>query len=198
MDWDYIGTIASIVAAVGTPFAVFLAWSQLEVAQRGPDRQALEVRIRLFDPVDEMQRFTYFIRVVGPGAFYDLEAYVHFGNRWHEISEGLIEFNRFYDPIEGDIAIPQKYANEAKLVLHWASGAKRNQGLDDHLGMVMISSKERYRWKEKIFAKTRKRWNRVVSRFYSDDHFLIRPTGKWVKLPKDSVSGRSHPGWPNT
>ncbi|MGP9760254.1 hypothetical protein [Corynebacterium sp. AOP12-C2-36] len=196
MDWDYIGNIASIVAAIGSPFAIYLAWNQLEVAQRGPDRQALAVDHELFDPVNGEQEFRYHIRVAGPGAFYDLEAYVHFRDRWHKVVEGLVEFHRFHDPIQGSIVIPQEYAGEAKLVLHWGFGSKKTQGLDDHLALVMVKSGDRYRWRVKWLAGTRNRWNRIVDSLFGDDHFLIRPTGRWAKIPEYPASDRSHPGWP--
>lgn len=196
MDMNEIGNVASVIAAIGSPFAVYLAWGQLEVAKRSPDRQALSVSRRKIGMVNGEPRWHFSIGASGPGSFYDLTVHVHHGEQWVRTGEKIAEFDRSTNPLNCSAVIPEKDVETATLVLQWATGAKNTEGLDDRLAMVEIKSGKRYVWRESRFVRLINWWNRQASRIFHGEHGFVRPIGKWKQVPETPMTYRSNPGWP--
>lgn len=201
METDGVGDIMSVISAIGAigaPFAVYLAWKQLEVAKRGSNKQALTITREKVRVVNGDPEWNFNINAAGPGSFYELSVHLNYGGEWRKIVPSKSVFDRTSDQINVSSIIPQSKIDEATLVLQWATGAKNTEGLDDQLAMVHIKSGQRHIWRGKRFTNGVNWWNRRVARIFHDEHALIRPIGKWKREPDNPTTYRSNPGWPGS
>lgn len=197
MSMDVIGNIASIFAATGTAIGLYIAYSQLKVAKLGSMRRALAVSLESSSSVNGQRRVEFELEAVGPGSFYDLSIYAHYGNAWTPLMKARPEFDRSCGKISRTVAIPESHLEKAEIVMKWAVGGKTSEGLDDRLSKVSVKTRERYIWHLKKSSSLIDWWNRRVKQVCHDKHPLVRPVGRWHSMPNTVFSERSHPGWPH-
>lgn len=197
--WAVAGAVFAGVAAIGTPFSVYLAKRQVSLAQQQLEQaggiQITTTRSRSLVSVngsEPAERFECEVTLGGPGTRHSADLSISVGDQFRVLDGPVDRFHASSPPLHGVFRLTPEEAQHAYVHVNWVShynGGVLPQAVRCRL--LEVDHTEYWKWNR------RRLWRRRVAMARGwEKVFRPRALGKWCRTPNRGYLGRELPGWP--
>ncbi|WP_211438955.1 hypothetical protein [Corynebacterium glutamicum] len=193
-----LGILASLIAAMGVPFTLYLAFKQLSVAERGSDPAGIKIHLSSTQiPGSSETRFTATLFFRCEKAVYDMQVLLQKDEHFDALSDVVARVDSSMLDFQTEFTIPNEELKYSYLMVIWADRIPYRSGLRNYsVKWRLLPDEKLYIWRYSGSLKLRNKWNHLVTRKNKDSRLVI-PVGKWVQKGQPAVvTHRSFPGWP--